>query len=89
MWSRKWILVLLFYTFEQIRAVRYYSLERIEKFIKMSHEVTNSVEMLLRVNKKVLKEAYRRFRGKEKISGTDDSCINEIYSQLRKRHKNG
>lgn len=55
----------------------------------MSHEVTNSVEMLLRVNKKVIKEAYRRFRGKEKISGTDDSCINEIYSQLRKRHKNG
>lgn len=39
--------------------VRYRSLDRIEEFIKTSSEVTNSVEMLLQVDKNVLKEAYR------------------------------
>lgn len=64
--------------------VRYRSLDRIEEFIKTSSEVTNSVEMLLQVDKKVVKEAYRQFREKENISGADSSCINEIYNQLRK-----
>lgn len=64
--------------------VRYRSLDRIEEFIKTSSEVTNSVEMLLQVDKNVLKEAYRQFRETENISDADNSCINEIYNQLIK-----
>lgn len=67
--------------------VRYRSLDRIEEFIKTSSEVTNSVEMLLQVDKNVVKEAYRQFRETENISGADSSCINEIYNQLRKYHE--
>lgn len=42
----------------------------------------NSIELLLQVVKKVIKESYRDFRGVERLNGADNSCINEIYNQL-------
>lgn len=69
--------------------VRYRSLDRIEEFIKTSSKAANSIEMLLQVDKNILKEGYRQFRGTDNISGVDSSCINEIYSQLRKYHEAG
>lgn len=63
--------------------VRYHSLDRFEAFIKTSPKALGSIELLLQVDKKVIKEAYREFRGVERLSGADSSCINEIYNQLR------
>lgn len=62
--------------------VRYRSLDRIEDFLRQSPQLMNNVELLLQVDKKALKEAYRQFRGTENISGADNSCFNEIYNQL-------
>lgn len=66
--------------------VRYRSLDRIEAFIKTSPKAMNSIELLLQVDKKVIKESYRDFRGVERLSGADNSCINEIYNQLGSKY---
>lgn len=62
--------------------VRYRSLDRIEDFLRQSPQLMNGIELLLQVDKKALKEAYRQFRGTENISRADSSCFNEIYNQL-------
>lgn len=66
--------------------VRYHSLDRFEAFIKTSPKALGSIELLLQVDKKVIKEAYREFRGVERLSGADSSCINEIYNQLKSKY---
>lgn len=66
--------------------VRYRSLDRIEAFIKISPRAMGSIELLFQVDKKVIKESYRDFRGVERLSGADSSCINEIYNQLRGKY---
>lgn len=66
--------------------VRYRSLNRIELFIKTSPKAMVSIELLLKVDKKVFKESYREFRGVERLSGADSSCVNEIYNQLRGKY---
>lgn len=66
--------------------VRYRSLNRIESFIKTSPQVMDSIELLLQVDKKVIKESYRVFIGVERLSGADSSCINEIYNQLKSKY---
>lgn len=66
--------------------VRYRSLDRIESFIKTSPQAMDSIELLLKVDKKVIKESYREFRGVERLNGADSSCINEIYNQLRGKY---
>lgn len=62
--------------------VRYRSLDRIEAFIKTSPKAMNSIELLLQVDKKIIKDSYRDFRGVERLSGAESSCINEIYNHL-------
>lgn len=62
--------------------VRYRSLDRIEAFIKISPKAMNSIELLLQVDKKIIKDSYRDFRGVERLSGAESSCINEIYNHL-------
>lgn len=62
--------------------VRYRSLDRIEAFIKTSPKAMNSIELLLQVDKKIIKDSYRDFRGVEILSGAESSCINEIYNHL-------
>lgn len=66
--------------------VRYRSLDRIEAYIKTSLKVMDSIESLLQIDKKRFKEEYRLFRGVTKLSGADNSCINEIYNQLRSEY---
>lgn len=62
--------------------VRYRSLDRIEAFIKTSPKAMNSIELLLQVDKKIIKDSYRDFRGVERLSSAESSCINEIYNHL-------
>ena len=50
--------------------VRYRSLDRIEAFIKTSPKAMNSIELLLQVDKKIIKDSYRDFRGVETLLST-------------------
>lgn len=82
-WEELKKLVILEYNKRNLASnVRYRSLDRIEAFIKTSPRTMGSTELLLQVDKKVIKESYRDFRGVERLSGADSSCINEIYNQL-------
>lgn len=61
--------------------VRYNQLEHIVDFLK--NQYGNNVDCLSQ-GKDMLKEEYRRYRGKENLSGADKSAFNEIYNQWEK-----
>lgn len=61
--------------------VRYNQLAHIVDFLK--NQYGNNVDCLSR-GKDMLKEEYRRYRGKENLSGADKSAFNEIYNQWEK-----
>lgn len=63
------------------------SINRIEKYIKSNFQAIDPIELLLKTDKEIFKRQYGDFLGVNKLNGTDDSCINEIYNQLINRSK--